>query len=364
MRRLGAHIAFVLVTLLAWLLPAGTHAQAVASWNETTHDYGTFHEIQGNQSCSFLVTNTGDSALLIVNVKSTCGCTVAQYTTELIEPGNTGRVDVTYSPTGRPGPFTKTVWVYTNTSPERTGLSIKGIVLGTPESVDEYYPEQAGDLRVTRTKLAAGEVVKGLMRNSAITAYNATTDTVVLAFDNNTSHITIRALPDTIAPGGTSTISFFFYSARTPLWGINDDTVTMITRPLNSTREPKRTEFNLVANVVEEFSEMSDEEWATAPVCSLSAERIVLDKISSVAETTMTIENTGQNNLVIHRVMSLDNALSVKCDHTMLRSGEKAIVTIKVDPARMPSNVLNSQFTVISNDPANPRITMRVVGEK
>lgn len=364
MRRFVAHIVPVLIVSLAWLVPGIASAQAVASWNETVHDYGTFHENDGPQTCLFEVTNTGNSPLILVSVKSTCGCTVAEYTTEPIAPGSKGYVEVTYSPTGRPGPFSKSVMIITNAQPDKTKLSIEGIVIGSSKSVDEYYPEHAGDLRLNRTTLAAGEIRKGVMRNSTITAYNATADTVVMSFDNNTSHITIKTTTDTIAPGATSTISFFFYSSRTPLWGINDDKLTILTKPLHSEGEPKRAELNLVANVVEDFSYTSDEDLAKAPVCSVSTQRIVLDKLdcNDAAEAVLTIENTGRDNLIIHRLMSLDKSLVVKCDKTMLVSGEKAVATVSVDPAKMSDKVLNSQFTVISNDPANPRIVVRVVG--
>jgi len=164
--RLAATIATSIIIALTWCT---TEAQPVAQWNETIHNFGSFHESRGDQSCSFVVTNNGDSALVIVRVQTTCGCTIAKYTTTPIMPGEKGKVDVTYSPTGRPGTFEKAVWVYTNTKPSRTRLKIEGAVVGSPQSVKQFFPVDAGDLQFTNLILPMGELRKGQIMSDPIT---------------------------------------------------------------------------------------------------------------------------------------------------------------------------------------------------
>lgn len=363
-----ANILATMALLMAWVVPIAICAQPQARWSTTVHDYGTFHEQDGSQRCAFEVVNTGDSPLMIVRVQPTCGCTVAEFTTTPIAPGESGEVSVIYSPTGRPGPFDKTVWVYTNSTPDRTRLVIKGVTVGTPATVAKYFPEETGHLVATQTTLAAGEVKKGLLRNSVVTVYNPTLDSVVLAFDNNTSHINIVAKPDTIAPGGISTISFFFNSMRTPVWGINDDTLTMITHPVGNDVDTLMSRINLVANVVEDFSHLTVEERLQAPACQLMTDKIVVgDGLlagNEPVEMTMRLENSGKGNLVIRRVMALDKALTATCSKTLVKPGEDAVVTIKINPAKIKNDVLNTYFTVITNDPVNPRTQVRVVGKR
>ena len=340
-------------------------AQPVASWNETTHDFGTFHEGTGKQMCKFVVTNTGDSPMVITQVKSTCGCTASSHPTEPIAPGSNECIDITYTPTGRPGPFEKDVWVYTNSTPNRTRLTIKGIVIGSKESVSRYFPTSADDLQFTSLMMATGEVKKGLLRNNSITAYNSGSDTLVLTFDNNTSHITPHAVPDTVAPGGISTMTFFFDTMRTPVWGINDDHITIIATPLHSDKATIHADANLVVNVVEDFSNMTDKDRAQAPTCEISTNKLIIENLRSgqIAESTLSIKNSGKSNLIVRRVMSTDKAITAKCHKTLLKPGKEGVVTIKVNPDKVKGNVLNSQITVITNDPANPIITVRLVGE-
>ena len=169
----------------ALFMPTVVNAQGVTTWQETTHDFGTFHESEGKKSCAFVFTNSGDSSIVVLRVQSTCGCTVANYPTKAIAPGEKDSITATFTPTGRPGPFEKDVWVSTNTSPNRTRLTIKGVVVGSPESVSRYFPVSAGALQFTTLSMAAGDVKKGLLRNSTVTAYNTSTDTIVITFDNN-----------------------------------------------------------------------------------------------------------------------------------------------------------------------------------
>lgn len=76
----------------------------------------------------FKFKNTGKSALVIKNIKSSCGCTVPKKPTEPIMPGNTGEIEVKYA-TNKPGGFSKMITVYSNASEPMKRLRIKGIVI-------------------------------------------------------------------------------------------------------------------------------------------------------------------------------------------------------------------------------------------
>jgi hypothetical protein len=160
-------------------------------------------------------------------------------------------------------------------------------------------------------------------------------------------------------------MSFFFESSRTPVWGINDDYITILGTPLHGEAPTAQACANLIANVVEDFSMLSQEDLSNAPSCTIMQDRIVFDKLAvgTIAEQTLLIKNTGSSNLIVRRVMSLDKAVTAKCDKTLLKKGEQATITVKVNPAKIDGKILNTLFTVITNDPASPRTEVRVVGE-
>jgi hypothetical protein len=91
------------------------------------HNFGTISENGGPVTAIFTVLNNTSEAIILVDVKPSCGCTTPDWTKEPIEPGEKGEIKATYSPKGRPGGFDKAITVTTNTK-ERFTLRIKGTV--------------------------------------------------------------------------------------------------------------------------------------------------------------------------------------------------------------------------------------------
>ena len=97
---------------------------------ENTIDYGVVSKKKDNGIRSFEFANTGDTPLIITNVLSTCGCTVATKPTEPIMPGKTGKIGIKYNMT--PGPIRKTITVESNAVNYEGGiivLKIKGNII-------------------------------------------------------------------------------------------------------------------------------------------------------------------------------------------------------------------------------------------
>lgn len=105
---------------------------AKIEFKDTSHDFGEL-KFGSDGSCEFIFKNTGKSPLIIDNVKSTCGCTVPEWTKEPVNISNTGTLRVIYD-THRVGAFQKTLIVYSNASNSPVRLFIKGKVLPFEES--------------------------------------------------------------------------------------------------------------------------------------------------------------------------------------------------------------------------------------
>lgn len=95
-------------------------------WKVTTYDFG---QIQQGQpvTAEFEFTNTSMIPLIINSVHPSCGCTVADYPREPVQPGKSGKISVTFNAAAR-GIFQKSVLVSTNATEGRASLIIKGEV--------------------------------------------------------------------------------------------------------------------------------------------------------------------------------------------------------------------------------------------
>jgi hypothetical protein len=107
-------------------------------FDSTTMHFGRIP--QGNQvEKQFRFTNAGNKDLIIVDVRSTCGCTVGKdWPKAPVHSGDGGTITVHFDSNGRSGLQDKTVTVVANTQPPTTVLLLKGEVVAPPGApVDE-----------------------------------------------------------------------------------------------------------------------------------------------------------------------------------------------------------------------------------
>ncbi|WP_455169463.1 DUF1573 domain-containing protein [Aegicerativicinus sediminis] len=97
------------------------------TFKSETIDYGKI-AVNSEGGRTFTFTNTGNAPIVISKVKTSCGCTVADYPKEPVMPGATGEIAVKYD-TKRIGNFTKTLTVFSNASKPQLNLRISGEIL-------------------------------------------------------------------------------------------------------------------------------------------------------------------------------------------------------------------------------------------
>jgi hypothetical protein len=104
-------------------------SQPLMKISATKHNFGKIKEEDGRKTFDFVVTNIGNSPLVITYISASCGCAIPEWTKQPIPAGGKGKITAIYDPKGRPGPFSKTLTVYTNFNAKATVLVIKGEVI-------------------------------------------------------------------------------------------------------------------------------------------------------------------------------------------------------------------------------------------
>jgi hypothetical protein len=101
--------------------------QPVVQWlDETTYDFGTME--QGvPKSVSFSFKNISTQPIVLETVRTSCGCTAAEWPEAPIEPGATGAVSIEYD-AYRAGAFKKKITVFFDRQKKAEVLWIKGTV--------------------------------------------------------------------------------------------------------------------------------------------------------------------------------------------------------------------------------------------
>lgn len=104
-----------------------TRVKTGVKFAELAHDFGTIEQDSKNTKI-FKFTNTGSEPLIIEDAVGSCGCTVPKFPKEPIKPGETGEIEVVYSPGKQQGAQTKTVTITANTDPITSSLNISANV--------------------------------------------------------------------------------------------------------------------------------------------------------------------------------------------------------------------------------------------
>ena len=100
-----------------------TNPPPAMAFAETSHDFGAINQ-DSKHTKVFEFKNTGDKPLLIETARGSCGCTVPNYPKQPIPPGETGEIEVVYSPGKQKGKQNKSVTIIANTEPRTTVLQI------------------------------------------------------------------------------------------------------------------------------------------------------------------------------------------------------------------------------------------------
>jgi uncharacterized membrane protein len=108
---------------------------AEMTFDKTSHDFGTINDGQA-QETMFSYTNTGDTPLVVTDIKSTCGCTVPQgWSRQPLSPGESSQFTVKFNGKGA-NKVSKTVTVTANTKKGRESVRISAFI-NNPRSVKQ-----------------------------------------------------------------------------------------------------------------------------------------------------------------------------------------------------------------------------------
>ncbi len=349
------------IILIALSLPI--FAQQVGpniSWNNSKFDFGEINEVGGKVTHKFNFSNTGSEPLVITNVKPSCGCTSSDYTKKPIAPGGKGYVSATYNPLRRPGKFSKTITVTTNATPSTTVIRFTGNVIPKPKTQEDLYPRLIGDLRLKTNHLALGKVSNTQVKIDSIPMANLSANVLNIGFQNVPAHLTIKAVPSTLKPKQTGYIEIKYDAKKKNDWGFIMDKVIV---SINGNTNSNKNRFSVSASIAEDFASMTTEQKANAP-------KIVFDnkvfnfgtlKQGASVSHTFNFKNEGNSDLFIRKTKSSCGCAIAKLDKKVIPAGESAKFDVTFN-SKGKSNRQNKSITIITNDPSNSQLSIRITG--
>jgi hypothetical protein len=337
-------------------------AQTKMQLAATEHDFGTFKEEAGRQTFDFIVTNTGTDPLVIQNVVASCGCTTPEWTKQPIPAGGKGKITAIYDPKDRPGPFNKTLSVYANAKPEVVVLVIKGEVTPREKTVEELFTFPVGGVRFESQQLAFTNVKKTEKKIRIMQVVNTSAAPVKIEFEGYPLYMSLKANPETLKPGQKGIVEGSYDATKNPGWGNFTDLVKV---KLNGVVQ-ENTYYYVSANLVEDFSSLSKEDIANAPVFKLASNTFDLGKIkgSTQNEVEFKFKNEGKNDLIIRNIRATCGCTAVQQGNqgVGIKAGESSSIKAVFNSGSYNGKVTKAIY-VYTNDPKNSEVVLMLNAE-
>lgn len=108
-------------------LPVDTSQLAGIEFEEPVFDFGEVKE-GAIVEHEFAFTNTGHKPLLIYDARSSCGCTVPEWSKDPIPPGGAGVIKAKFDTKEKTGNQKKVILITTNAFPKESKVTLKGYV--------------------------------------------------------------------------------------------------------------------------------------------------------------------------------------------------------------------------------------------
>ncbi len=332
-------------------------AQPAMKISASEHDFGKFKEEAGRQKFDFVVMNTGDQPLVIQNIVASCGCTTPEWTKNPIPPKGTGTITAIYDPANRPGPFNKTLSVYTNSKPQVTVLVIKGEVIPREKTVEELFIFPVGPVRFESNHLAFTNVRKNAKKIQTMQVINTSNEPAKIEFENLPPHLTIKANPLTLKPGQKGLIEGTYDATKNQAWGYTTD---MVKVKING-QVDQNVYYAVSANLVEDFSGLSKEELANAPVFDIASKTVDLGKIpgQKANDVEFTFKNSGESDLIIRYIKSSCGCTAVQqgVQGQGIKPGESSSIKAVFNSGSYKGKVTKAIY-VYTNDPKNSEVVL------
>ena len=350
---MNKHIVFSLLLLVS----TEAAAQPVATFEAMRRELGT---IMWNKEhmVTFVVTNTGNTPLIIKNVETSCGCTAAQWTKESIAAGKTGTVTASYS-ADMLGHFNKQLAVYTNAAPRPVYLSITGVVSSDTPEYDGEYLYKMGDISVNVNEMLFDNVNLGDSPQKIIEIYNGGSEIYTPALMHLPKYLSTQAVPEKLLPGHGGKIIVTLDSRKLLNMGLTQASVYLSRFP--GDKVSKENEFEVSAVLLPSFSNLTEAQQAAAPVMELSSEELVLDNSGkkNKIKGSITITNTGKSILNIRSLQVFNSAINVNVKRK-IEPGTSTKLSIAVIKSYMKRSKNPLRILIITNDPRKPKADINI----
>ncbi|MCD8304562.1 MAG: DUF1573 domain-containing protein [Prevotellaceae bacterium] len=323
------------------------------------------------KTVSFPFTNDGDSALVIRDVRASCGCVSVDYPRTPVLAGKTGLITATYD-AALLGSFYKELAVYTNASDRPTWLAFEGRVVVKPSDTDyeTSFPIDLGSIRISTNVIEFDDVNKGDHPVAELQVLNLKKDDFTPQLMHLPQYLSAQYQPEVIQGGRVGKVLLTLDSEKLMMDGLNQASLYMARYP--GDKVSPENEIVFAAVLLPSFKDLTAEKLERAPVISVSDEEGQLESLSipvdrskltkkkAQVSRTVSVENRGETELEISAVQVFNRAVSVSLSDRKIAPHTKTKLKVSVDLGELKNTKSRPRLLIISNDPRSAKLLLGI----
>lgn len=324
-------------------------------FDKLTHDFGAF-PMGEKHTTTFKYTNTADTAFLITRMEPSCGCTTPDFDASLIAPGETRTLTIEYNSENRPGPFTKSITVYSSMWDNVLFLTISGDATTPPPTLIDLYPYAIKEkYLIKNTHVFFGNVgVKGISEQSVLMGNGLLDSSIKILNIVPPKYISASLKEFTIPAQQEKNITFKLDGSKLNAWGYVRDSIGVVT--------PDTTFYLTLSLLRKDIFTVEENNDPKAPRFKVDQHLLKLNGESIKSKPTLKfkITNDGEKPLLIRSVEPSSTNIKVNLPKYKIAPGETIILSITIIDGKIGMN--NYSVTIFNNSPANPLAAVAIQG--
>ncbi len=333
-------------------------AQPLISLQTRRHELGSILWKQPVKAI-FEIGNRGTSPLLITDVHPDCGCTVAEWTTDSIRPGQVGEISVTYD-AEMLGNFEKQIAVTTNAEREPFYLTVSGDVVREKTDYSNHFPYHIGDIYYNRNEIAFDDVHSGDLPRDTILLLNGSGKTYEPALMHLPPYLTMDAVPDRIRSGKTGKIILTLDSRKLYDMGLTQTSIYLSRYP--GDRVSDENEIPVSVLLLPPAADLTPQQLAMSPVCTFDTTFIDLGSFEGKKrkKCEFVLTNTGRSTLSVKSLQVYHPCLNVALGERELAPGQSTYIRVTAVAEHLNRSKSRPRILLITNDPVNPKKILEI----
>ena len=334
-------------------------------FSETTVDVGRIREDKGTVTRDVLVTNLSEYDVTILATLTDKPSVSFDWSKKKLQTHDKIRLRVSLDPKGILYSFRIPFTVITlcNKDTVRYNMMLAGYVDPAPTSIEEVYSMQEGNLKYKENTISIPRMHREQVHIDTIWFYNVWDSVMTFKPGVIPPAIKILDLTKSLEPKKEGYVVFSYSAPVKNDWGLVYDQFTLITNDPKPDGHESSKRFYFVTDIYDNFGSWSEEQLANAPHILIDTEEYNFGQCTEgdVINHDFTLTNIGKSPLVIHKVKTSCGCTTSSLEKDTLAPGESTKIKVRFSTAAKRGGQAK-EINIITNDPDQPKVTMRVMG--